>query len=171
MDALTARTAHTPVEAHAEPYRLRRAPMDSLNWLAVAALALILVIFYFVRKIPAYLALSFVVAVGYAGATAAQVDWHLPSEWMVIVIGLLFWSFGLLIVRLMLVRSVSLRLLARMDGGEQENIVEDIAGRLHDMRSFRLTRVQGDGTSMLTGWGRFVGVVVAALYSVFRIEA
>ena len=116
MDALTARTAHTPVEAHAEPYRLRRAPMDSLNWLAVAALALILVIFYFVRKIPAYLALSFVVAVGYAGATAAQVDWHLPSEWMVIVIGLLFWSFGLLIVRLMLVRSVSLRLLARMEG-------------------------------------------------------
>ncbi len=145
--------------------------MDSLSSYAVAALALILLVFYFVRKIPAYLALSSVVAAGYAGVTGASLDWRRPSEWLVFVAGLLLWTFGLLIVRLMLVRSVSLRLLATMDGGVEETIVEDIGGRFHDMRSFRLTRTEDDGTSALTGWGRLVSGVVAALYSVFRIEA
>jgi hypothetical protein len=144
--------------------------MMPLAWYAIAALTIVLGIFYFVRRIPAYLALTVVVVAGFAAVTAGRVDWTQGAEWVVIVVGLLLCIFGLLIVRVMLIRSVSLQLLARIDGGGQESIGEDIGRRLHDMRSFRLIRTAPDGTSALTGWGRLVGAVVAVFYAVFRIE-
>jgi hypothetical protein len=145
--------------------------MAPLGVYAVGALALVLAIFYFVRKIPAYLALSAVVVVVFALATVGHIEWVQPSEWIVAVAGLLLCVFGLLIVRVMLIRSVSLRLLASIDSGAQETIGEDIGGRLHDMIAFGLIRAVPDGTCDLTPFGRFVGGVVAVFYSVFRIDA
>jgi hypothetical protein len=144
--------------------------MAPLGWYVVGALALILAIFYLVRRIPAYIALSAVVVVAFAAATFARVDWAYPSDWVVAVVGLFLCVFGLLIVRVMLIRSVSLQLLARIDSGRQESIVEDIGGRLHDMIAFGLIRPMPDGTRGLTPFGRFVSGVVAVFYSVFRID-
>jgi len=50
--------------------------MDPLSTYAVAALALILLVFYFVRKIPAYLALSTVVAAGQSAGSLAITALH-----------------------------------------------------------------------------------------------
>jgi hypothetical protein len=144
--------------------------MISLTWYMVGALALVLAIFYFVRKIPAYLALSVVVVGAFAAASISRVDWGRPAEWLVMVVGLLLCIFGLLIVRVMLVRSVSLRLLARMDSGQSEGMVEDLGGRFGDMRAFGLITGAPDGRNTLTAWGRTVSSIVAVLYSVVRIE-
>ena len=144
--------------------------MVSLTWYMVGALAVVLAVFYLVRKIPAYLALSVVVVGAFAAATLSRVDWGWPAEWLVMVVGLLLCVFGLLIVRVMLVRSVSLRLLARMDSGKIEGLVEDLGARLGDMRAFGLISAAPDGRSTLTAWGRTVSGIVAVLYSVVRIE-
>jgi hypothetical protein len=86
------------------------------------------------------------------------------------VVALLLCIFGLLIVRVMLVRSVSLRLLARMDSGENESMGEDIGGRLSDMRAFRLIQAAPDGKNTLTAWGWTVSTIIAVLYSLLRID-
>jgi hypothetical protein len=145
--------------------------MSLLGWYGVGAMALILPVFYFVREIRAYLALSAMIVGAFCAATVSRVRWEQCSEWLVMVAGLLLSVFGLLIVRVMLIRSVSLQLLARIDGGGQETIGEDVGRRLLDMRSFHLIRTTQEGKSGLTGFGRFVAGVVAILYSIFRIES
>lgn len=142
--------------------------MSLLSWYGLCALALIGGIFYFVRKIPAYAALCLLAVVGFAGVTLPLLDLAHPSEWLVMTFGLLLCVFGLLIVRVMLVRSVSLRLLRTIDEGQAEHMSEDIGGRLADMRGFRLIETEGEQCA-LTPFGRLVGGVVAAFYSLFRI--
>jgi hypothetical protein len=143
--------------------------MVALGWYGVGALGLIVLVFYWVRKIPAYVAACVAIAGGFAMTTCAVVDWKRPTEWVALVAGLLLSSFGLLIVRVMLVRSVSLQLLRRIEGANQDGFGEDIAGRLGDMRSFNLIRATKEGNA-LTGFGRLVSAVVAILYSLFRVK-
>jgi hypothetical protein len=144
--------------------------MTALTWYGIGALALIFMVFLFVRRIPTYLALALAIAGGFTAATYASVDWHSPSEWIVMTAGLLACAFGLLIVRVMLVRSVSLQLLGRIEGATQRSFGEDLGGRLHDMRAFRLIHTT-DGRNVLTPFGRLVSNIVALFYSVFRIQA
>jgi len=131
------------------------------------ALAAIGVVFYFVRKIPAYVAACALLVMAFAGLTLPFFGQR-PSEWIVLTAGLLLCVFGLLIVRVMLVRSVSLRLLRSIDEGHAERMSEDIGGRLADMRGFRLIEIT-DGQCALTPFGRLVGGTIAAFYSLFRI--
>ena len=136
----------------------------------LGAAALVVTIFWFVRKIPWYLALSVAVAVACAAATfrlaASGGAW---AEWAVLVAGQLAGIFGLLIVRVMLVRSVSLRLLRSIKTGQPETIVEDIGRRLDDMRAFRLVGAAPGGRFALTPFGWLVGSAVAVLYAVLRV--
>jgi hypothetical protein len=144
--------------------------MSLLSWYGLGALALIGGIFYFVRKISAYAALCLLTVVGFAGVTFPVLDLGRPSEWLVMTFGLLLCVFGLLIVRVMLVRSVSLRLLRTIDEGQAEHMSDDIGGRLADMRGFGLIKTDGERCT-LTPFGRLVGGVVATFYSLFRIAA
>jgi hypothetical protein len=144
--------------------------MTSPDWYGLAALTALLLIFYYVRAVPAYVALGVVVALGFGAATFGRVDWASPSEWIVMTVGLLAFAFGLLIVRVMLIRSVSLHLLRGMEGAAPESFGEDIGARLDDMRSFGLIQTTG-GRTALTSFGWTVSGVVSVLYFTFRIKA
>lgn len=142
--------------------------MNSLSWYALGALASIGLTFYAVRKIPVYAAICLVVVLAHGVLTWPLVDLQSTSEWIVSTAGLALCVFGLLIVRVMLIRSVSLRMLRRIDEGGAETMEEDIGGRLPDMRAFKLIGAQRE-VCELTPFGRVIGTSVAAFYALFRI--
>jgi hypothetical protein len=143
--------------------------VSALNCYGFGAVLAIALVFYFVRRIPAYLALcSTVVAAFVVGAWRVRVPANL-SESILLALGLFLCVFGLLIVRVMLIRSVSLRLLRRLETGQEEGFSADVGARLHDMRAFGLIRTTGE-TSELRPFGRFIAGVVALLYAAFRID-
>jgi hypothetical protein len=144
--------------------------MATLEWYGLGALALIALVFYFIRKIPMYIALCGVICVGFIALTAPGADFSRPSEWIIMTLALLSSSFGLLIVRVMLIRSISLNLLRNLENAVQSTFTEDLGGRLGDMRKFRLIEAKGQ-ESVLTSFGRFVGGVVGVFYSLLRIGA
>ena len=161
----------TRLEVQERPRVVRSpAPMDPVSFYGVLCLAVILPIFYFVRKIGAYVALCVMAVAAFAVMTLRYVDGSRPWEWLVMIAGLLLCIFGLLIVRVMLVRSVSLRLLAAMDSGAPETTGDDIGRRLHDMRALRLVRLTSEGKNALTGFGWLVSSIVAVFYFLFRID-
>lgn len=143
--------------------------MDTLDLYGLGALALLGLIFTIVRRIPLYVAACLLLVGAFLWMTIPLVDWMRPGEWMVLTSGLLLCCFGLLIVRVMLIRSVSLQLLRRLAGGESgEGIREDIGGRLKDMEFFRLIR-RGE-ENRLTAFGWFCSTVVVVFYALFRIK-
>ena len=84
--------------------------------------------------------------------------------------GLLLYWFGLLIVRVMLQRSVSLHLLlSYFQGRPAETIQEEVSGRFKDALFFRLVREDGSAFR-LTLFGRFIATIVALFYAIVRIE-
>jgi uncharacterized membrane protein len=143
--------------------------MSTLSWCGLGSLLLLAAIFCFVRRVPVYLVLSTLLVAASAALTFPLVDWSRPSEWILLVVGLFLWVFGLLIVRVMLIRSVSLHLLATIFAGKQGHMVEDIGGRLGDMRAFGLIRTTGD-VNELTSFGRLISGIVALFYFFFRTE-
>jgi hypothetical protein len=144
--------------------------MGPLSGYGVGSLTLILLVFYFVRKIPAYIALCNAIVVAFWAATLRLSAPSQLSQRIVLTLALLLCAFGLLIVRIMLIRSVSLRLLAAIDSGAQETIGDDIGGRMEDMRAFHLVRATSGGKSALTRFGWFISGVVAVFYWIFRLE-
>jgi hypothetical protein len=76
---------------------------------------------------------------------------------------------GLLFVRTMLARSVSLHLLAHIDGLATDSFERDIDERVGDLRGFRLVRTI-DGRNTLTAFGRLIAAVVAFCYSLLKID-
>jgi hypothetical protein len=143
--------------------------MTALDLSGIVALGFLGLAFWRVRRVPAYLALAALVIGGFAVATSRSRTAPLVT-WVVMTAGLVGCAAGLLIVRVMLVRSVSLHLLGRLDGARTDVFDEDIRGRLHDMRTFHLVRT-ADGVNTLTAFGRLVGGVVAASHSVLRIQS
>ena len=137
----------------------------------VEAFTLIVAIFCVARKIPAFVLLSALLIVAFAVATVARGDRVHQTEWIVAVAGLSLWMLGLLIVRVMLNRSVSLQLLAHIDSGRLESLVVDIGGRLRDMVALGLIRSMPEETWGLTLFGRLVSGLVIVAYAVFRIES
>ena len=143
--------------------------MSAIDGYGALALLIIAMIFWFIRTIPAYLVAGGITVVVFAVVTLGAMDWASVSNWLVMTSGLMLSVFGLLIVRVMLIRSVSLNLLGSMQGERKESFGEDIGARLGDMRKFGLIQTTGTENS-LTGFGRFVGGVVALFYAMFRIK-
>jgi hypothetical protein len=143
--------------------------LSALNWYGVGAFAAIAFVFYFVRHVAVYVVLCLAVVAAFAVGASRLRDPAGPSESLVLTLGLSLCVFGLLTVRIMLIRSVSLRLLERMDSGAQKRFGEDIGARLFDMRAFGLIRTTGQ-IQELSSFGRFVGGIVALLYAAFRID-
>lgn len=143
--------------------------MSAIDGYGAVALVVLAAVFWFIRTIKAYVAVGGLVVVGFAAVTFGSVDWADASNWLVMTGGLGLCVFGLLIVRVMLIRSVSLNLLGSINGQRKESFGEDIGARLGDMRKFGLITTSGENSS-LTGFGRFVAGVVALFYALFRIE-
>ena len=143
--------------------------MTAIDGYGAVALLVLAMVFWFIRTIPAYLAAGGVVVALFAAVTFSSVSWAEASNWLVMTAGLGLCVFGLLIVRVMLIRSVSLNLLGSIHGQRKESFGEDIGARLGDMRKFGLIETQGESNS-LTGFGRFVAGVIALFYAIFRIK-
>ena len=142
--------------------------MDALSGYGILALAVLASIFYFLRQIRAYVVACGVLVGGFAALTFQYARSGAFAEWVVSVLGLGLCSFGLLIVRVMLIRSVSLLLLGEIAAGRPGRMDERLGGRPNDMRAFRLI-VEREGANHLTGFGRFIGGVVNTLYTLFRV--
>ena len=144
--------------------------MTTLSWYGIVALVLIVLVFYSGQSIQADVTVSVAILGIFAGSTYASMNWHRHVEWIVMTTGLLLCIFGLLIARTMLTRSVSLRLLGRIDGDGGLSFNENLRERVTDMRILRLIQT-ADGTNTLTVFGALTSSGVAILYSVFRIDA
>ena len=142
--------------------------MNELDLYGAGAFALICLIFVAIRRIPFYVVFCAAVVCLFCWITRRFAAPQ-TGEWIVTTSGLLLFSFGLLIVRVMLLRSVSLQLLRRIaTEANKAPVTEDIGSRLVDMEYFRLIR-RGE-QNKLTGFGRFCSAVVVIFYSTFRIK-
>lgn len=141
--------------------------MSMLSLYGLGAAALVLGIFYFVRRIPMYVASCACLILGFMAFTLPEWQAH-RSEWLVTTSGLGLCSFGMLIVRVMLIRSVSLRLLRRLIDGNDQGMGDDIGGRLADMHAFKLIEAPAEACT-LTPFGRLVGGVASTAYALFGI--
>lgn len=140
-----------------------------MEWYGIGGVALLSLAFYVVRRVPWFLLCGAAIIGGFIVVSRAR-DAELASEWYVMAAGLLASFVGLVIVRLMLIRSVSLQLLGRIDGAHDRAFHDDINRRLHEMRVCRLVRCTDRGNA-LTPAGRAVAGVVAAFYRAFGIDA
>jgi hypothetical protein len=110
---------------------------------------------------------------GFVFWTGRTLSSEFLPEWIVITLGLVLYWFGLVIVRVMLTRSVSLNMLAGYEqSGKQkksESAKEGIAKRLEDGRYFGLVRV-AENQYKLTLFGRLISFIVATTYWLLRIK-
>jgi hypothetical protein len=143
--------------------------MTVLDWYGLAGLVAIALGFYLVRRIPLYILTCVAVTLAFGWVTREFLA-SAPAQWIVMLTGLCLASFGLLIVRVMLIRSVSLNLLRRLQASLDDEFARDIGSRLADMRGFGLVRDVADRRVELTGRGRFIAAVVGLLYMAFRIQ-
>jgi hypothetical protein len=139
--------------------------MTGLDAAALGAIALLAVGFYLLRRVPSFLTAGAVVVGLFAFVTRSPID---SMDRSAAVVGLAAWVVGLVIVRVMLIRSVSLHLLSRVDRVEAGSFDGEIAGRLHDLRAAHLARTTA-GRNTLTPVGQLVGAVGAIVYRAFGI--
>jgi hypothetical protein len=142
--------------------------MTPLDWYGIGAFALIGLVFCCVRRVSTYLALCAAIVAGFILATSPSPTTDVLLTRILMTTGLAGWVFGLLIVRVMFIRSVSLQLLDRIDHARPGAFDDGIRGRLNDMKTFHL--VTGNGNTLTVG-GRLVSGLVSACYVLFRIEA
>lgn len=105
-----------------------------------------------------------------AAAASTYVLCPRPLDAVLVTGGLFLLFFGCGIVRVMLHRSASLRMLDRIAEGSRETTArEDIARRLGDLEKYRLARPETGGYR-LTPFGRLVAFWVGLLYGATRIR-
>ena len=109
-------------------------------------------------------------AVIVGGAIATRDARSQGPDWGILLAGLALYSFGLLFLRTMLRRSVSLRLLAAC-AEERSPITarEDIGRRLGDLSRYGLARREGP-EYRLTAGGRSLAAVLGLVYNVLRLK-
>jgi len=143
--------------------------MNALQVSGAIAFITLSVAFYLCRRMFVF---NIICAAVIAGFVFYLDRLHLPFSWefSVLLLGLLLCWFGLLIVRVMLMRSVSLHLLlSYFQGRPAETIQEEVSGRFKDALFFRLVRQDGS-LFRLTLFGRFIATIVALFYFIVRIE-
>jgi len=141
--------------------------LSPLDGLALLSLALVCGSFYVLRRSPGRFLAACAAAIGvFAFVGWRWLDHGAGADRWVALPGLVLASFGLLMVRVMLARSVSLRLLsAYAEGQADPGISTDVARRIEDALHYRL--ITGcDDRYRLTSFGRGVAWIVAGLYRV-----
>jgi len=146
--------------------------MKSFEWASLLSFVLISFVFYAVRK-RIYLYNIFcgaIIGSFVLFARSAMGEIGRQPDWLILSSGLVLYAFGLLIVRVMLRRSVSLHLLARLTGRENSERVEDeIAHRLRDMLRYRLVAIDANQVYKLTNFGWVIAWMVTLTYTLLRI--
>lgn len=139
--------------------------LTPLDRLALISLLGLCATFYFVRTSLAWFLAACVAVLGLCEFMSGQ--WADPGtavERLVIVLGLALSSLGLLTVRVVLTRSVSLRILsAYVEGPADVRIGADIARRVEEAEHYRLV-TRRDDRYTLTVFGRAVARIMAVLY-------
>src|SRR6185295_4490493 len=136
---------------------------------AVDAVALLIVTFCVVRRIATLLVCGVVILAVFVGLTGPSLPAGDAPEWFVTSVGLGAWLIGLAVVRVMLTRSVSLRMMARLDAHAACTYDRDLRSRLDELRRLHFVR-SADGVNTLTARGRTIGAIVAASYRAVRIR-
>jgi hypothetical protein len=143
--------------------------MSELELTAIAFLAALLSVFYFIRRLPLHNVFGLLVVVVFVLWTRKYIATDF-SSWLLWTLILTLNWFGLLVVRVMLTRSVSLRLLANLAQQQSaENFEQEIAGRLKDARAFHLVQIT-DQSYRLTMFGVFISTIVVVLYTLIRVK-
>jgi len=155
--------------------------MATLDSYGVVAAASVLLTFYFVRKVGAYIKTCIAIVLATGIATSVSLVADTLASGVVLVAGTALLAFGLLFVRIMFIRSVSLNMLRSIQNESAAGFGEDIGGRLRDMRAFRLIRTthetQASGLGQeqelqaLTAFGRLIGTVTAVCHWLLRVKA
>lgn len=140
-----------------------------MEWYGFAAVMLIGAGFCVCSRIPAFLVWAAAVVAAFVFVTVRSVGDAAVPAWIVMTAGLLAWTLGFAIVRLMLVRSVSLQLLRRIGRQRGDAFHVQIRERIDDLYRARLAR-RVDGRVVLTPFGRWAAAVVAVLYRAVRTE-
>lgn len=144
--------------------------MRLLDFIALGGFAAISALFYAIRSELSVFNGACLAAIAVCAAAAwfgAVTD---GSQWSVTVVGLALYWFGLLILRTMLRRSVSLNLLSSYANAQtQRDIGSDIRGRLADAERHGLMR-RDVSDYRLTRFGGAVAGIVALLYRLTRLS-
>lgn len=140
--------------------------LKPFEYLSLSSVALISVSFYISRGrlyLYALMSLAIIGAFCILGRTLAG-----NAYYFLTLTGLLLYFCGLLIVRIMLTRSVSLQLLARIAASDRSNLTlnPEIKGRFQDLLMFGLGTVDQDQVYHLTPFGWMVGILIGVLYMV-----
>jgi len=139
--------------------------LTPLDRLALLSLALLCGSFYFARTSLVF----FITACGAVIGLFVFVGWQWTDhgatvERLVILPGLALSSLGLLMVRIVLMRSVSLRLLsAYVEGQADVRVGAAIARRVEEAKHYRLVTRRDDAYA-LTAFGRLVARAMELLY-------
>jgi hypothetical protein len=139
--------------------------MISLDILAALSGLLLTLYFYLFRTRLSFFCIGTVTAVCFL----ILIAWRLAEpayskEFVTFSAGCFLYGFGLFIVRIVLQRSVSLKLLAAISSdSELDNVQENIAGRLRDATRYRLAKSDGNKYE-LTALGRILGTILRSLY-------
>lgn len=144
--------------------------LKPFEYLSLSSVALITVSFYISHgRFYIYGLMSLAITASFCilGRTLAG-----NADYFLTLAGLLLYFFGLLIVRIMLTRSVSLQLLARIAAYDRRNLTlnPEIKGRFQDLLIFGLATVDQDQVYHLTPFGSMVGILIGLLYAVLRIH-
>ena len=145
--------------------------MDNFNALGFAAFLGITLLFFIMRSRAILFHLLCAILMGsFVHWTGRQLIAGSVAEWLLLVTGLVLYWFGLVIVRVMLTRSVSLRMLGAYDRQEQTVTAgEGIFARLKDAKHFGLMMGEAEKYT-LTFFGRLIAGIVAISYAILRIK-
>jgi len=132
---------------------------------AVTASALVLWFLASGNRIAGYVAGVIVIGIVHVGVALRFGTHPQACLWVLSVLASASVAFALLIVRIMLMRSVSLRMLHGLETGvgTSASSTDDIAGRVVDLRHHGLVCNEG-GNVRLTGFGRCVSALTRCAY-------
>jgi hypothetical protein len=145
--------------------------MNLVDLFGIGTFTLITILFFLVGSRPVFFHIACAIFILiFVRQTGKHLDPEGASKWAVLTAGLTLYWFGLVIVRIMLTRSVSLHMLAAYAKGEvKQNMSEGIAGRLKDAAHFGLIR-GNESSYHLTFFGQFIATIVAITYFILRIK-
>ena len=144
--------------------------MTTTEVFAIGSFALITILFAVVRsRMILFPILCVAILAVFSFGTWDRNEWRSGGEFLLGSAGLTLYAFGLLIVRVMLTRSVSLKLLGSYAARASETVQEGIANRLKDLGRYRLVRTDGESFA-LSAFGRGVSGLVKLCYLLLKVR-
>jgi len=138
-----------------------------ITWLGIIEFTVLTLTFWVIgRRFRVFCGVFVWLVLGFFVVTAQSGDSLVSADAILTLGGIVFYFFGLLIVRLVIDRSVSVHLLLNPDAATRiERMKEEINDRVSDISRYRLGSESGDALH-LTAFGRLMAGVTAILYSI-----